>query len=106
MPKILPGRGSVLGDPVVPARGCSAITVPVCGRLDGVHKRSFDDFIRAGQNESVFGEVPAKHPPLTGAPADPTAHGKKKPAWPNTQEVFDHAGLLVNGPPGIHRVAP
>jgi len=25
---------------------------------------------------------------------------KKKPTWRNTQEVFDHIGLLVNEPPG------
>jgi len=25
---------------------------------------------------------------------------KKKPAWSNTPKVFDHAGLLVNEPPG------
>ena len=24
---------------------------------------------------------------------------KKKPAWSNTMQVFDHAGLLVNEPP-------
>jgi hypothetical protein len=25
---------------------------------------------------------------------------ERKPAWSNPLQVFDHAGLLVNGPPG------
>jgi hypothetical protein len=32
------------------------------------------------------------------------AIGKKIPAWPNTMEVFDHAGLLFNKPPSIAEV--
>jgi hypothetical protein len=26
---------------------------------------------------------------------------EKKPTWPNTRQVFDHVGLLDNGPPGM-----
>jgi hypothetical protein len=38
-----------------------------------------------------------------GSPPDEVrstvSNAKKKPAWWNTPEVFDHAGLLVNEPP-------
>src|SRR6185312_11346057 len=37
-------------------------------------------------------------PVAYGCPARPQA--KKMPAWSNTSKVFDHAGLLVNEPPG------
>ena len=41
---------------------------------------------------------------LTGI-LEPADNPTKKPTWPNTCEVFDHVGLLVNGPSGAGRVA-
>src|SRR5207247_3944878 len=42
---------------------------------------------------------------LTGILGATGQADKKKPTWPNTCEVFDHVGLLVNGPSGTRRLA-
>jgi hypothetical protein len=56
--------------------------------------------MRAQVAESV-NRPPHRGRVASGAASVRLSNQNEKPTRSNTQEVFDHVGLLVNGPPGM-----